>query len=168
VTRNFLLNGECVAVSASRDSAATDSFIVTVGDQICTVKATRMSDGMIRVSYQDGRCFRAALDRDATEPGQWWLTLNGSTHRFQEDEGQGVSPDDASAVEAPMPGKVLEVKVKAGQAVKAGDVLMIVEAMKMEHPLKAPRDATVAEVKSAPGDMVKPGRPLVLFEQDGV
>ena len=50
----------------------------------------------------------------------------------------------AVAVKAPMPGNILDVKVKAGASVKAGDVLVILEAMKMENEIVAPQDGTVA------------------------
>ena len=52
----------------------------------------------------------------------------------------------AVAVKAPMPGNILDVKVKAGASVKAGDVLVILEAMKMENEIVAPQDGTVASI----------------------
>ena len=60
-------------------------------------------------------------------------------------------------VSAPMPGNVLEVKVAAGQAVKSGQVLVILEAMKMENEIVAPQDGTVATVSVAKGDVVNVG-----------
>ena len=54
----------------------------------------------------------------------------------------------AVAVKAPMPGNILDVKVKAGDSVKAGDVLAILEAMKMENEIVAPQDGTVASVNA--------------------
>ena len=64
-------------------------------------------------------------------------------------------------VEAPMPGNILDVKVKAGDAVKAGDVLVILEAMKMENDIVAPQDGTVASVSVAKGDTVNVNDVLV-------
>ena len=60
-------------------------------------------------------------------------------------------------VNAPMPGKILGVKANAGQAVKKGDVILILEAMKMENEVVAPQDGTVASVNVAVGDMVESG-----------
>ena len=58
----------------------------------------------------------------------------------------------AATVTAPMPGKVLEVKCKAGDAVKSGQVLLILEAMKMQNEIMAPADGTIADVRvSVPG-----------------
>ena len=65
------------------------------------------------------------------------------------------------AVKAPMPGVVLKVQVQQGQAVKAGQVLVILEAMKMENEILAPQDGTVASVNVNKGDTVNSGDVLV-------
>ena len=64
------------------------------------------------------------------------------------------------AVTAPMPGKILGVKASAGQAVKKGQVIVILEAMKMENEIVAPQDGTVATINVAVGDSVEPGATL--------
>ena len=66
----------------------------------------------------------------------------------------------AVAVTAPMPGKILAVKANAGQAVKKGDVIMVLEAMKMENDIVAPQDGTVASINAAAGDAVEAGATL--------
>ena len=63
-------------------------------------------------------------------------------------------------IAAPMPGKILAVKANAGQAVKKGDVVMILEAMKMENEITAPQDGTIAEINVAVGDSVESGDTL--------
>ena len=63
-------------------------------------------------------------------------------------------------VASPMPGKILSVKVQAGKAVKRGDVLMILEAMKMENEIVAPEDGTVATVDVSVGSAVEAGDTL--------
>ena len=63
----------------------------------------------------------------------------------------------AVKVNAPMPGKVLSVKANVGQAVKKGDAVVILEAMKMEIPVVAPEDGTVASIDVAVGDPVEAG-----------
>lgn len=70
----------------------------------------------------------------------------------------------AVAVTAPMPGKILGVKASAGQAVKRGQVLLILEAMKMENEIVAPQDGTVATINVAVGDSVEPGATLATLK----
>ena len=67
----------------------------------------------------------------------------------------------AVSVKAPMPGNILDVKVAAGASVKAGDVLVILEAMKMENEIVAPQDGTVASINVHKGDTVNSGDTLV-------
>jgi glutaconyl-CoA decarboxylase len=67
------------------------------------------------------------------------------------------------AVNAPMPGNILKVNVKAGEAVKAGTVLVVLEAMKMENEIMAPKDGTVTQVLVSKGSTVDTGAPLVVI-----
>ena len=64
-------------------------------------------------------------------------------------------------VEAPMPGKILNIKVSAGQAVKFGETVIVMEAMKMETEIVAPADGTVAQILVKAGDAVDTGAALV-------
>lgn len=113
------------------------------------------------------------------------ITVNGTVYDVTVEEGTGngaaqtaVAPKKAAPkaaapkaaapsgaqgavkVNAPMPGKILSVKASAGQAVKKGDVLLILEAMKMENEVVAPQDGTVASINVAAGDSVEAGAVL--------
>ena len=75
-----------------------------------------------------------------------------------------AAPQAAGEVVAsPLPGTVLQVKVSAGEAVKAGQLLLIIEAMKMENEVLAPRDGTVAQIVAAKGATVNTGDALVVL-----
>ena len=114
------------------------------------------------------------------------ITVNGTAYDVQVEElGSSSAPASAPAaapaaapapaakpaapagaagsvvVKAPMPGTVVNVVVSAGQAVKAGDDLVFIEAMKMETPVKAPQDGTVATIDVAKGESVDSGKVLV-------
>jgi biotin carboxyl carrier protein len=63
-----------------------------------------------------------------------------------------------------MPGKILGVKTEVGKAVKKGEVLLILEAMKMENEIVAPQDGTVASINVQTGSQVEPGDTLVTLD----
>ena len=75
--------------------------------------------------------------------------------------GQNVSK--ISEIKAPMPGLVLKIFVAEGEAVKKGDNLFILEAMKMENIIKAPADVTIGAIKIKAGDKVEKGQILMQF-----
>ena len=75
-----------------------------------------------------------------------------------------AAPGQGEQVVSPMPGNILDVRVKAGDAVKAGDVLMILEAMKMENEIMCPKDGRVASVSVKKGDTVEPDTLLCVIE----
>lgn len=67
-------------------------------------------------------------------------------------------------IEVPITGKIISVSVKAGDKVKEGDVLCILEAMKMENPILAPLDGTVSQIKVNVDQTVKPGDIIAVIE----
>lgn len=71
------------------------------------------------------------------------------------------APAGSVKVDAPMPGNILDVKVSNGAAVKAGQVLVILEAMKMENEIVAPQDGTVASINVNKGDTVEAGQTII-------
>jgi propionyl-CoA carboxylase alpha chain len=67
---------------------------------------------------------------------------------------------------AKMPGKVIDLRVEAGQRVSAGETLVVLEAMKMEHPMSASEDGVVTEVRVEVGEQVESGTLLLVFEPE--
>lgn len=66
-------------------------------------------------------------------------------------------------IKSPLPGVILEIKVKEGDMVKRGQTLLVLEAMKMENEILAPRDGTVAQVVAQKGSIVETGSPLIVL-----
>ena len=66
-------------------------------------------------------------------------------------------------VKSPMPGNILKINVSQGQAVKEGDVLIVLEAMKMENEIVAPKSGSVAQIAVSKGQVVETGTPLVVI-----
>ena len=128
---------------------------------------TALGNGQYRVS--DGT--RHQLAYAAGPDHARWVFLDGNVYvinsgKEEAGSGKGISRtgDDATALAAPMPATVATVNVKIGQQVLQGDVLIMLEAMKMEMPIKAPRAGRVKAIACQPGDQVQPGMPLLELE----
>ncbi|AUH63694.1 acetyl-CoA carboxylase biotin carboxylase subunit [Paracoccus zhejiangensis] len=137
--------------------------------------------GAARVTLEDGTAHEVRWQGD-----RWWVDQHLRRNRIvSHDAGVSVfggrtvtlvpldplARDDGGAggsalTLSPMPGLVKSVHVEAGQAVKAGDRLAVLEAMKMEHSLTAARDGVVAEVFAKSGDQVEAGAPLIRLEEE--
>ncbi|MDJ0868489.1 MAG: biotin carboxylase N-terminal domain-containing protein [Myxococcota bacterium] len=74
--------------------------------------------------------------------------------------------DDAGGFVAQMPGKVIDLRVQVGDRVSAGDTVVVLEAMKMEHPMRAAEDGVVTEVRVAQGEQVEAGTLLLVVQPD--
>ena len=97
-----------------------------------------------------------------------WVFIDGRTFVVEGNERDGNSrphaTDDQIALAAPMPATVINIVVRPGQEVAAGDLLVMLEAMKMELPIRAPRPGRVKALACREGELVQPGVPLVEME----
>lgn len=126
----------------------------------------------IRTLLVDGRSF-PFVAHAGERRGRWEITLDGSrfaadavderTRAIREMTG-GADADTEKTVAAPMPGLVVRVEVEVGQQVRAGQGVVIVEAMKMENELKAPADGVVARIEVQAGQTVEKGATLIVLE----
>ena len=141
---------------------AKGTFEVRVGERQVRFGLEPAGPGVFVV--RDGP--RARTLHIATDGAAVHLSWDGVAYTLVEErEGaRAAHRHDRGALEAPMPGRVVAVKVVAGQRVAKGEELLVVEAMKMENALRAPRDGVVRAVHVAAGDLVAPGRALVEVE----
>ncbi|OWT63770.1 acetyl/propionyl/methylcrotonyl-CoA carboxylase subunit alpha [Candidimonas nitroreducens] len=99
---------------------------------------------------------------------QLQVYVDGNAHALQLHDplrhAQDEGAEQLGGLTAPMPGKIIAINVKQGDAVKAGDALLVMEAMKMEHTIHAPGDGTVQELFYAVGDQVADGAELIALE----
>jgi 3-methylcrotonyl-CoA carboxylase alpha subunit len=135
---------------------------VTAEDEESTVEVLHYGDGRIR----------ALIDEEPVEAGvvanadDVLVTLRGETHALHKpsppavDEA-GPGADAAANLTAPMPGTVVKVLVKEGQEVEEGQLLLVLEAMKMEQPVSAPHAGTVRSLPFEEGSLVPGGAVLV-------
>ena len=166
---------------------ATRRFDLDVGGARHAVTLHRLHDGALTLAVGDRRWpFSArALGNDLHDvllgERRWTLAVYAQGERItvfapdgtlalQEVDalahaGEGASP--GGRLTAPMPGKLIAFLAKAGEAVKAGQALAVMEAMKMEHTIAAPRDGTVAELLYGVGDQVAEGAELLRLSAPG-
>ncbi len=139
-------------------------YEVTVDDVVVRVAASVVAGGSA-LRVHDGACERTAFVsrvgamRSVSMPGVGDATLERVVRGARRDRGAG-------SLASPMPGKVVAVRVAAGDDVTAGQVVAVVEAMKMEMPLTAPRDGRVARVVATVGEMVDAGVAVVELEAE--
>ncbi len=143
-----------------RVSAAIDG-----GDPIVTHLTHVRVDGA-RVSFEDDEGHRRTV-RVVSDGARHHVTLEGRSLVLDEeprfpDRGAESAADGAFV---PMPGKIVRVLVSEGQEVTAGQTLVIMEAMKMEHSIGAPHDGVVAEVRVAEGQQVDEGQVVVVVHE---
>jgi biotin carboxyl carrier protein len=100
-----------------------------------------------------------------------WVFLDGRTFVVS-DAADGSRRrsrvDEQGALTAPMPATVLKINVAAGQPVKQNEVVMVLEAMKMELPIRSPRDGVVKAIRCEAGELVQPGTTLIELEGEKI
>jgi biotin carboxyl carrier protein len=129
---------------------------------IVTLEAVRVGEGMYRIVHEG----RAEIVYVAGTENDWWAFWNGEVFRAPV-SGDGVRPrrlarsDAKLSLTAPMPATVIKVLVEPGSTVQRGNTLVVLEAMKMEMPIRATENAIVEAVHCRPGDLVQADAVLV-------
>jgi len=111
-----------------------------------------------------GRFFRVELEPLSRRPARAIGRAGGGPVQPGPGRPRPTPRPIRGAILSPMPGRVVSLKVGAGEAVKKGDVLLIIEAMKMENEIRAPRDGVVREVLVSEGSSVSTGQPLLVLD----
>lgn len=145
----------------------------TVDGQSIPAELARVPGTPIHHLLADGRSYELAASPGEAK-GHWVLHMNGyrfaaevvdeRTRAIRALTGAGRAAQGPKPIRAPMPGLIVRVEVEPGQAVAAGQGVVIIEAMKMENELKAAADAVVSRVLVEQGQAVEKGAVLVEFE----
>ncbi len=153
--------------TACRILASPNGFRVILPDEVAIELALlEAADGQVRFE-----CHGVVRSADYAFHGDdLYLDLAGNSHQFLE-----FTPEMAAARErdgdgrlaAPMAGRIVAIKVGAGDEVAKGQVLLVLEAMKMEHEIKAPGDGIVEQIAVAEGDQVEPKQLLAAVSANG-
>ena len=147
------------AGDVERELSVLPDGSIRIGDDAYEVQA--LGPGAWRVTCGG----RSVLAYVAHDNDGLWVHVDGRVHRI-EIARSGVRPRrDASpgdhALSAPMPATVLSILAEVGQAVKTGETVLMLEAMKMELPVRAPRDGIVTAIHCREGELAQPGADLI-------
>jgi biotin carboxyl carrier protein len=159
--------GAAGEVSIAADGGETTVFTVDAGGADPArswVAITRPPSTGAATHLDDGA--NALRARVALIDGVAWVFIDGDVFQIELSDAQaGIARRreraGQEALAAPMPATVTRILVEVGQAVARGDTLLLLEAMKMEMPIKAPADGRITAIRCRTGELVQPGAPLV-------
>ena len=148
-----------------------DDQHVTVDDKTYTIDLPAGSGQTLYSLLIDNQSFEAFVDASDESADELQVLLRGHLYdvkvvderaaRLAKSAGRAAAATGDFNLKAPMPGVVIAIPVSEGQPVKKGDLLVILESMKMQNELKSPRDGKVTRVKTKAGDSVEQNQVLV-------
>ena len=154
------------ALAVTLHAGGGDTYGVTVADETFAVSVELLGE-QARVRVDGGPLHSVPV---AEANATLWFAFEGRTYAFDDrtfagaGAGRGSEASGAPALRSPMSGRIVDVRAVTGEPVRRGDVLVVLEAMKMEHRLAAPDDARVAAVPARAGAQTSAGDVLVAFE----
>jgi len=160
----FLLDGLPQVISLEKKDGR---LVIQLGETLLEADVETVADGIISFLVGE-RSYLAHFGRDQTRI----VVQIGGTRVVVRPPGQAARPERGEAggqkglslVRAPMPGKVIQLSVAEGEAVRKNQTLAVVEAMKMENEIKSPHEAKVGRIFVAVGELVDSDRPLIELE----
>lgn len=171
-----LMDGKQHIVEVQKD-ADTGNYEMSLDGRSFEVDARRMPSQIVSMLL-DHKSYDVDLERIArrtdTLDGRVHVRVRGRVLRFEmlderrvkmkEAQGFRLDVGGLATIDSPMPGKVIKLLAKEGDEVKEGQGVVVVEAMKMENELKAPKAGVVKEIKVKEGDAVEAGARLAVIE----
>jgi 3-methylcrotonyl-CoA carboxylase alpha subunit len=162
-TLEFRSDDQLLTVAAT---ASGDGWELQLGERRRQATASFAPDGAATLTLDGARCRAVVLAYGET------LTVSIDGESWRLERVDSLAPPagadvHAGRLSAPMPGRVVQLLVAAGDTVRQGQPLMVIEAMKMEHTIAAPRDGAVETVRYAVGDLVEEGAELIAMAEAG-
>jgi biotin carboxyl carrier protein len=147
-------------------------YRVTMGEDVWDVDARLTAQGIYSLLIGGVSYVADVVDREGTcvvDVGSesYAVLVEEQTRWIIRTRGGAAGAGRSQTLTAPLPGKITHIAVRPGDRVRAGDTLVVIEAMKMENEFKAAAAGTVAEVRVAAGQAVNPGDVLVIVAADG-
>jgi len=145
----------------------------TINGSSFSISLVKSGEGEFHI-LRDGRSYRAQVLKANPAEKSFMIRVNGEKCTVQVKDKfdlllaemglSNLSQKKINEMRSPMPGLVIDIQVEAGQSVKTGDPLMILEAMKMENVLKSPTDGVIKKIAVSKGKAVEKNEILVQFE----
>jgi len=161
------LGGKMRAVEIGLDAARTNGRMrFTVDGRAVEADAIEVAPGIYSVLI-DGASFEVRIEPDATGlritiGGREYAARIRDPRQWRRNRGAAIEAEGSQRVIAPMPGKVVRVLVKAGEAVEAGKGILVVEAMKMQNEVRSPKSGKVERILVKEGQAVSAGEALAV------
>lgn len=165
-----------VTVGETAFEIDVDGEQVSVDGEAVAVELLEVRGTPLRRLSLNGESHRVVAERGETR-GEWDLHVDGyriaaevvdeRTRAIRAMTARSAAPKGPKPVKAPMPGMIMRIDVNVGDQVRAGQGVLIIEAMKMENELKAEAAGTVSKISVAPGTAVEKGTVLIEFAVDG-
>lgn len=149
-----------------------DRVLATIDGRDYEVSVREVAHG-VYVLINDGHVYECRVENDTALPGAFKvhlrnrtiiLTLTDPRRLRSMDRLKGHDGAGLAQIKSPMAGKIVRVLVEPGATVKAGDGIVVVEAMKMQNELKSPRDGVVKEIRAVAGATTNAGEVLAIIE----
>jgi len=164
-----LHNGETIKLTA--ENLKEKEYSMTINGQNLFCSLIYIARGEVDVTIE-GENFFAKISKG--EEGHAKILINGKTFEmkrtdlFEDDSASGGalgSGNSGNSITSPMPGKVFKLNIKEGDKVSKGDVLLVIESMKMENKILSNKDAFVKKINVSLNDMIDASTPLVILEE---
>ncbi|MCG6139283.1 MULTISPECIES: acetyl-CoA carboxylase biotin carboxyl carrier protein subunit [Leptospira] len=151
----------CVSGGAVRVRFGTKSFLFQLENLIKEESPSTNTNSLQSVTMLDGSILKYLKVRNEIFLHWKGETWNGKLTERQYEGGGQTSPE----IKSPMPGKVVQISTSVGKEHKAGETLLILEAMKMENAVKAPYACRVEEIRKSQGELVQQDEVLIILHR---
>ncbi len=161
------LDGKMRTVEIGSDAARTNGRVpCTIDGRALEADAVEVAPGIYSILI-GGACFEARVEPDAmslrvTIAGREYAAQIRDPRQWRRNRGAALEAEGSQRVLAPMPGKVVRVLVKAGEAVEIGKGILVVEAMKMQNEVRSPKSGKIDRVLVSEGQAVSAGEVLAI------
>lgn len=162
---NYEYNGHRYAIKVEKKGGKGSEYSIAYDGKNYEVSASEIKPGYLNIKLDD-QLIKCVISNDKEKR---FVFLDGDIFQIKrmQPTARKLEKKEEKELASPISGKVVSVKVEEGSIVKKGDVLMVIEAMKMEYPIKAPHDGIIKKINFKINDQIEMGAtPLYIEKED--